>query len=147
MISAIWSKKTLRNPNKKISNTISTFGILVDTDKRKVLIDEDEVLLTATEYHTAFGCVESLVTHRHVKQVGKLYVRPHHLELIPFQSQGCSANTVTILNSRFVGSHFVYKVMVDGQEIEVAAQLGHSFLANEQVTIKITPHTVNFFAD
>ena len=104
-------------------------------------------VLTATEYHTAFGCVESLVTHRHVKQVGKLYVRPHHLELIPFQSQGCSANTVTILNSRFVGSHFVYKVMVDGQEIEVAAQLGHSFLANEQVTIKITPHTVNFFAD
>ena len=76
--------------------------------------------LTATEYSTAFGRVESLLAHSHTKRVGQLYVRPHHLELIPFQSQGCSANTVTILNRRFVVLHFVYKVMLDGQEIEVA---------------------------
>jgi iron(III) transport system ATP-binding protein len=37
--------------------------------------------------------------------------------------------------------------MICGQEIEVAAELSQSFTINEQVTIKIKPHTVNFFAE
>jgi iron(III) transport system ATP-binding protein len=36
-------------------------------------------------------------------------------------------------------------VVIAEQEIEVAAQYGQSFEINEQVIIKIKPHTVNFF--
>ncbi|MGO2127273.1 MAG: ABC transporter ATP-binding protein [Pseudoalteromonas prydzensis] len=123
-------------PNSKVVAEFLGQGIYLDAE-----------VLTETEYSTAFGRVASLIAHSHAKHVGQLYVRPHHLELMPLQSQSSNANTVTILNRRFVGSHFVYKVIIDGQEIDVAAQLGQSFLVNDDVTIRITPHTVNFFAE
>ncbi|BDF93321.1 MULTISPECIES: ABC transporter ATP-binding protein [Pseudoalteromonas] len=129
-------EQLFNTPNSKVVAEFLGQGIYLDAEA-----------LTATEYSTAFGRVESLLAHSHAKRVGQLYVRPHHLELTPLQSKHSSVNTVTVLNRRFVGSHFVYKVMIEGQEIDVAAQSGQSFLVNEDVTIRITPHTVNFFAE
>ena len=106
----------------------------------------DAEVLTATEYNTVYGRVESFVARDYQAQIGLLYIRPHHLMLSAVSMGEGSINTVTIINSRFIGSHYVYKVMIAQQEIEVAAQLDQSFKENDQVTIKIKPHTVNFFA-
>ncbi|MCQ8878894.1 ABC transporter ATP-binding protein [Pseudoalteromonas shioyasakiensis] len=102
-------------------------------------------VLTATEYSTRFGLVTSLIANRHNSAQGQLYVRSHHLVLTAASEQ--SEQTVKVLNRRFIGTSYVYKVMIDGQEVEVAAELAQSFNLNELVTIKIKPHTVNFFAD
>ncbi len=103
----------------------------------------DAEALTATEYSTCFGNVQSISALNHCSDKGQLYIRPHQLELTADDEH----NKVTIISRRFVGSHTVYKVNVAEQEIEVAAQLGDSFTVNEQATIKIKPHTVNFFTE
>ena len=99
--------------------------------------------LTATEYQTQFGVVESIQPQQHgVADKGVIYVRPHQLELVSNNDTQQQSERVSILSSRFIGSAYVYTVVIDEQEIEVAAQ---SFEINEQVIIKIKPHTVNFF--
>ncbi|MDO6466002.1 ABC transporter ATP-binding protein [Pseudoalteromonas carrageenovora] len=104
----------------------------------------DAQALTATEYNTAFGVVKSQVAHTHKTKNGQLYIRPHQIELA---CKNCDENgqAITILSRRFIGSAYVYSVVIAEQEIEVAAQYGQSFEKNEQVIIKIKPHTVNFF--
>jgi len=104
----------------------------------------DAEALTETEYSTSFGNVQSIRALNHEARKGQLYIRPHHLELTA--ADGVN-NKVTIISRRFVGSHTVYKVNIAKQEIEVAAKLGLSFLVGDQATIKITPHTVNFFTE
>ena len=101
--------------------------------------------LTATEYKTPFGVVESDVLHKHKARVGQIYIRPHQIELISDNTSDKQSERAEILNSRFIGSAYVYTVVIAEQEIEVAAQYGQSFEQNEQVIIKIKPHTVNFF--
>ncbi|WP_413400811.1 ABC transporter ATP-binding protein [Pseudoalteromonas sp. KJ71-7] len=103
--------------------------------------------LTATEYETQFGVVESILPQQHaVVEKGVIYVRPHQLELATNNNNELlQCECVTILSSRFIGSAYVYTVVIAEQEIEVAAQYGQSFEINEQVIIKIKPHTVNFF--
>ena len=102
--------------------------------------------LTATEYETPFGVVKSILPQQHaVAEKGVIYVRPHQLELVSSNNNELQCECVTILSSRFIGSAYVYTVVIAEQEIEVAAQYGQSFEINEQVIIKIKPHTVNFF--
>ena len=103
-------------------------------------------VLTATEYQTQFGVVESIQPQQYgVADKGVIYVRPHQLELVSNNDTQQQSERVSILSSRFIGSAYVYTVVIDEQEIEVAAQYGQSFEINEQVIIKIKPHTVNFF--
>jgi iron(III) transport system ATP-binding protein len=102
--------------------------------------------LTATEYKTQFGVVKSILPQQcAVAKKGVIYVRPHQLELASNNDNELECECVTILSSRFIGSAYVYTVVIAEQEIEVAAQYGQSFEINEQVIIKIKPHTVNFF--
>ena len=102
-------------------------------------------VLTATEYKTPFGLVESYVESKHDVSVGLIYVRPHQIELVADNQSDKFSKRATIISRRFIGSAYVYSVVIDEQEIEVAAQYGQSFENNEQVIIKIKPHTVNFF--
>jgi len=102
-------------------------------------------VLTATEYKTPFGLVESYVESKHNVSVGLIYVRPHQIELVADNQSDKFSKRATIISRRFIGSAYVYSVVIDEQEIEVAAQYGQSFENNEQVIIKIKPHTVNFF--
>ncbi|WP_368485081.1 ABC transporter ATP-binding protein [Pseudoalteromonas sp. SD03] len=103
-------------------------------------------VLTATEYQTQFGVVESIQPQQYgVADKGVIYVRPHQLELASNNDTQQQSERVSILSSRFIGSAYVYTVVIAEQEIEVAAQYGQSFEINEQVIIKIKPHTVNFF--
>ncbi len=103
-------------------------------------------VLTATEYQTQFGVVESIQPQQHgVADKGVIYVRPHQLEFASNNDTQQQSERVSILSSRFIGSAYVYTVVIAEQEIEVAAQYGQSFEINEQVIIKIKPHTVNFF--
>ena len=101
--------------------------------------------LTATEYKTPFGLVESYVESKHNVSVGLIYVRPHQIELVADNQSDKFSKRATIISRRFIGSAYVYSLVIDKQEIEVAAQYGQSFENNEQVIIKIKPHTVNFF--
>ncbi|WP_165735468.1 ABC transporter ATP-binding protein [Pseudoalteromonas sp. C8] len=102
-------------------------------------------VLTATEYKTPFGLVESYVESKHDVSVGLIYVRPHQIELVADNQSDKLSKRATIISRRFIGSAYVYSLVIDKQEIEVAAQYGQSFENNEQVIIKIKPHTVNFF--
>ncbi|ATC87856.1 ABC transporter ATP-binding protein [Pseudoalteromonas arctica] len=102
-------------------------------------------VLTATEYKTPFGLVESYVESKHNVSVGLIYVRPHQIELVADNQSDKFSKRGTIVSRRFIGSAYVYSLVIDKQEIEVAAQYGQSFENNEQVIIKIKPHTVNFF--
>ncbi|MBH0037055.1 ABC transporter ATP-binding protein [Pseudoalteromonas sp. SWN166] len=102
-------------------------------------------VLTATEYKTPFGLVESYVESSHNVSVGLIYVRPHQIELVADNQSDKFSKRATIISRRFIGSAYVYSVVINEQEIEVAAQYGQSFENNEQVIIKIKPHTVNFF--
>ena len=102
-------------------------------------------VLTATEYKTPFGLVESYVESKHDVSVGLIYVRPHQIELVADNQSDKFSKRATIISRRFIGSAYVYSLVIDKQEIEVAAQYGQSFENNEQVIIKIKPHTVNFF--
>ncbi|MBB1384342.1 ABC transporter ATP-binding protein [Pseudoalteromonas sp. SG45-5] len=102
-------------------------------------------VLTATEYRTPFGLVKSYIAHEHTEKAGTIYVRPHQIELVSDNIHNEQSERATILSSRFIGSAYVYMVVIAEQEIEVAAQYGQSFDKNEQVIIKIKPHTVNFF--
>jgi len=102
-------------------------------------------VLTTTEYRTPFGLVESYVESKHNVSAGLIYVRPHQIELVADNLSDKFSKRATIISRRFIGSAYVYSVVIDEQEIEVAAQYGQSFENNEQVIIKIKPHTVNFF--
>ncbi|PKG62334.1 MULTISPECIES: ABC transporter ATP-binding protein [Pseudoalteromonas] len=102
-------------------------------------------VLTATEYKTPFGLVESYIESKHNVSVGLIYVRPHQIELVADNQSDKFSKRATIISRRFIGSAYVYSLVIDEQEIEVAAQYGQSFENNEQVIIKIKPHTVNFF--
>ncbi|KAA1151780.1 ABC transporter ATP-binding protein [Pseudoalteromonas sp. FUC4] len=102
-------------------------------------------VLTATEYKTPFGLVESYVESKHNVSAGLIYVRPHQIELMADNQSDKYSKRATIISRRFIGSAYVYSLVIDEQEIEVAAQYGQSFENNDQVIIKIKPHTVNFF--
>ncbi|MBG9994922.1 ABC transporter ATP-binding protein [Pseudoalteromonas sp. NZS127_1] len=102
-------------------------------------------VLTATEYKTPFGLVESYIESKHDVSIGLIYVRPHQIELVADNQSDKFSKRATIISRRFIGSAYVYSLVIDEQEIEVAAQYGQSFENNEQVIIKIKPHTVNFF--
>lgn len=102
-------------------------------------------VLTATEYKTPFGLVESYVESKHNVSAGLIYVRPHQIELVADNQSDKFSKRATIISRRFIGSAYVYSLVIDEQEIEVAAQYGQSFENNDQVIIKIKPHTVNFF--
>ena len=101
--------------------------------------------LTATEYKTPFGTVESDMQTSCYPCSGELYVRPHQIELVQECQSDKLSKRATILSRRFIGSAYVYKVVIAEQTLEVEAQYGQSFEINEQVIIKIKPHTVNFF--
>lgn len=102
-------------------------------------------VLTTTEYKTQYGVVESLRAHVHSARSGVIYIRPHQIALLADNSHDTTSERACILSSRFIGSAYVYTVVIAEQEIEIAAQYDQSFKQNEQVIIKIKPHTVNFF--
>lgn len=102
-------------------------------------------LLTPTEYETAFGVVHSLTPNNADCQQGQVYIRPHHIQLC--EAAHSDANSLTILHRRFIGTRYVYRINIAGQECEVAAEQDRVLAVEQPVKIKIMPHTVNFFHD
>ncbi len=101
--------------------------------------------LTATEYETVFGVVSSTNAGNHDCVQGQIYVRPHHIQLC--KAENGDAQGLTILQRHFIGTRYVYRINIAGQELEVAAEQDHVFSVEQPVKIKIMPHTVNFFRD
>ena len=102
-------------------------------------------VLTPTEYETAFGVVQSLTANNADCQQGQVYIRPHHIQLC--EAAHSDANSLTILHRRFIGTRYVYRINIAGQECEVAAEQDRVLAVEQPVKIKIMPHTVNFFHD
>ncbi len=102
-------------------------------------------VLTPTEYATAFGVVHSLSASSLACQQGQLYIRPHHIQLC--EAAPSDTNNLIILQRRFIGTRYVYRINIAGQECEVAAEQDRVFAVEQPVKIKIMPHTVNFFHD
>lgn len=102
-------------------------------------------VLTPTEYETAFGVVQSLTASNTNCQQGQVYIRPHHIQLC--EAAHSDANSLTILHRRFIGTRYVYRINIAGQECEVAAEQDRVLAVEQPVKIKIMPHTVNFFHD
>ncbi|KTG18207.1 ABC transporter [Pseudoalteromonas sp. XI10] len=102
-------------------------------------------VLTPTEYETAFGVVHSLTANNANCQQGQVYIRPHHIQLC--EAAHSDANSLTILHRRFIGTRYVYRINIAGQECEVAAEQDRVLAVEQPVKIKIMPHTVNFFHD
>lgn len=102
-------------------------------------------VLTPTEYETAFGVVHSLTPNSADCQQGQVYIRPHHIQLC--EAAHSDANSLTILHRRFIGTRYVYRINIAGQECEVAAEQDRVLAVEQPVKIKIMPHTVNFFHD
>ena len=102
-------------------------------------------VLTSTEYETAFGVVQSLTASNTNCQQGQVYIRPHHIQLC--EAAHSDANSLTILHRRFIGTRYVYRINIAGQECEVAAEQDRVLAVEQPVKIKIMPHTVNFFHD
>ena len=102
-------------------------------------------VLTPTEYETAFGVVHSLTASNTNCQQGQVYIRPHHIQLC--EAVHSDANSLTILHRRFIGTRYVYRINIAGQECEVAAEQDRVLAVEQPVKIKIMPHTVNFFHD
>ena len=102
-------------------------------------------VLTPTEYETAFGVVHSLTASNTNCQQGQVYIRPHHIQLC--EAAHSDANSLTILHRRFIGTRYVYRINIAGQECEVAAEQDRVLAVEQPVKIKIMPHTVNFFHD
>jgi len=102
-------------------------------------------VLTPTEYETAFGVVQSLTANNTNCQQGQVYIRPHHIQLC--EAAHSDANSLTILQRRFIGTRYVYRINIAGQECEVAAEQDRVLAVEQPVKIKIMPHTVNFFHD
>ncbi|MEI8644456.1 ABC transporter ATP-binding protein [Pseudoalteromonas sp. Hal040] len=102
-------------------------------------------VLTPTEYETAFGVVQSLTVSNTNCQQGQVYIRPHHIQLC--EAAHSDANSLTILQRRFIGTRYVYRINIAGQECEVAAEQDRVLAVEQPVKIKIMPHTVNFFHD
>ncbi|MDI4651108.1 MULTISPECIES: ABC transporter ATP-binding protein [Pseudoalteromonas] len=102
-------------------------------------------VLTPTEYETAFGVVHSLTANNADCQQGQVYIRPNHIQLC--EAAHSDANSLTILHRRFIGTRYVYRINIAGQECEVAAEQDRVLAVEQPVKIKIMPHTVNFFHD
>lgn len=102
-------------------------------------------VLTPTEYETAFGVVQSLTASNTNCQQGQVYIRPHYIQLC--EAAHSDANSLTILQRRFIGTRYVYRINIAGQECEVAAEQDRVLAVEQPVKIKIMPHTVNFFHD
>ncbi|WP_370317541.1 ABC transporter ATP-binding protein [Pseudoalteromonas sp.] len=102
-------------------------------------------VLTPTEYETAFGVVHSLTASNTNCQQGQVYIRPHHIQLC--EAAHSDANSLTILHRRFIGTRYVYRINIAGQECDVAAEQDRVLAVEQPVKIKIMPHTVNFFHD
>ena len=102
-------------------------------------------VLTPTEYETAFGVVHSLTANNVDYQQGQVYIRPHYIQLC--EAAHSDANSLTILQRRFIGTRYVYRINIAGQECEVAAEQDRVLAVEQPVKIKIMPHTVNFFHD
>ncbi|MCO7207697.1 MULTISPECIES: ABC transporter ATP-binding protein [Pseudoalteromonas] len=102
-------------------------------------------VLTPTEYETAFGVIHSLTPNNADCQQGQVYIRPHHIQLC--EAAHSDANSLTILHRRFIGTRYVYRINIAGQECEVAAEQDRVLAVEQPVKIKIMPHTVNFFHD
>ena len=102
-------------------------------------------VLTPTEYETAFGVVHSLTASNTNCQQGQVFIRPHHIQLC--EAAHSDANSLTILHRRFIGTRYVYRINIAGQECEVAAEQDRVLDVEQPVKIKIMPHTVNFFHD
>lgn len=102
-------------------------------------------VLTPTEYETAFGVVHSLTASNTNCQQGQVFIRPHHIQLC--EAAHSDANSLTILHRRFIGTRYVYRINIAGQECEVTAEQDRVLAVEQPVKIKIMPHTVNFFHD
>ena len=89
--------------------------------------------------------IHSLTVNNSAHKQGQVYVRPHYIQLC--EADQSDENSLTILHRRFIGTRYVYRVNIAGQECEVAAEQDRVFAVEQPVKIKIMPHTVNFFHD
>ena len=92
------------------------------------------------EFITSFGKIASTKASDNAQSSGQIYIRPAHIQL-----ENGPTNDVEILQSRFIGTEFIYQIKVAEQIIEVPVESEHALNINEPVTFKIKPHAVNFF--
>lgn len=93
------------------------------------------------EFTTSFGKLTSTKVCGNAQGSGQIYIRPAHIQL-----ENGETNDVEILQSRFIGTEFIYQIKVAEQIIEVPVESEHALNINESVTFKIKPHAVNFFS-
>ncbi|KJY94674.1 ABC transporter ATP-binding protein [Pseudoalteromonas ruthenica] len=124
------AKQLFQHPNSKVVAEFLGTGVYIDA----TIVDADHV-------QTPFGIVRSLQPLPSSGK-GQVYVRPHDMQLI-----GDEHGEVTLLSQRFVGTEYVYRVSVFAQEVEIPAKAEQEFLPSQKLSLTITPHSVNFFAD
>ncbi|ATD07494.1 ABC transporter ATP-binding protein [Pseudoalteromonas piscicida] len=90
---------------------------------------------------TQFGAVKSLVELGNIDAKGEMYVRPQHITL-----ENAELGSVKILNQRFMGTEYIYRVALEGQELEVPHPAHEPLDLNQPISLKIKAHAVNFFS-
>ena len=94
-----------------------------------------------TSVSTPFGLVMSTRLLKRDHTHGEIYVRPEHIELI----YGKSPLHVKVEQSRFVGTAYVYRIQVAGQELDVKMPALQNMDLSRSLTLALSPHAVNFF--
>ncbi|MEI5640770.1 MULTISPECIES: ABC transporter ATP-binding protein [unclassified Pseudoalteromonas] len=90
---------------------------------------------------TQFGAVQSLIELGNDNAKGEMYLRPQHVTL-----ENSPQGGVDILQQRFMGTEYIYRVALQGQELEVAHPASDPLDLNQPVSLKIKAHAVNFFS-
>jgi iron(III) transport system ATP-binding protein len=91
---------------------------------------------------TEFGEVISATEIHNKNRKGSIYVRPQFIELT-----NDVKGKVEILNKRFLGTEYVYRIAVNGQHLEVPISAEESINPELPVSLKVKPHAVNFFSE
>lgn len=71
---------------------------------------------------------------------GDIYLKPHYVDL---SANECGDGR--FVSRRFVGSHYLYRIKLAGQEIEVPIKQDLALTSGQQVSISVSAHRVNFF--
>lgn len=97
-------------------------------------------VIGTTQFETEFGSVESTKEVETDAKAGHIYLRPKQLELVNAQ-----AGNVELVQSRFIGTEYIYQVKIADQTIEIPVSSENALDEAQPITLKILPHTVNFF--
>jgi iron(III) transport system ATP-binding protein len=94
-------------------------------------------------FTTHYGDVSSSLQHDIQPCAGQVFVRPQYIILSA--SKRNNQNSVMVLSKRFMGTRYIYRLLVDEQEIEITDD-NIQFNAGDSVNLSIKSHPVNFFS-